>query len=341
MTRTRTLQRGQLLNTIGAMVRYMGETPDHEFKSDLFPLDVAKATNETERGFGSEYVRAACVPLGYFTRDLTLASSTAGGALANDQRVMHTPFPRGFSVMGDAGVRMLTPAIGEGWPGIPFVQAPAAASWIANEGDPVPESEMTFGLRDVTGKTLGFNFRMTRRLKLNMGQAGDALIAEQALRTIATGLDAAILAGTGGSGQPLGLLFTPGLFEQAGASLGWSGIQAMQKAVLDAGSAESAIRWVGATNVRQLLAARERAAGSGFIWADRQIDGGPAAAAREAPGGTLFCGDFSSVVVTMSAVTVLVDNRRVTNGSSLVVLLVDADVSVLYPAQLARATSVT
>jgi hypothetical protein len=341
MTRTRNLQRGQLLNTIGAMVRYMAETPDHEFTSEAFPLDVSRATNETERGFGNHYVRSVVVPLGYFARDLTLASPTSGGALTGDPRLMHTPFPRGFSVMADAGVRIMTPAVGESWPGIPFVQNPAVPSWIANEGDPVPESEMTFGLRDVTGKTMGFNFRLSRRLQRNVGQAGNGLIAEDSMRRMGVGIDAAILGGTGGSGQPLGLLFTPGLFEQAGASLGWSGIQAMQKAVLDAGSAESAIRWVGATNVRQLLAARERAAGSGFIWADRQIDGGPAAAAREAPAGTLFCGDFSSVVVTMSAVTVLVDNRRVTNGSSLVVLLVDADVSVLYPAMLARATSVT
>lgn len=341
MTRNRTPHRGQLLSTFGSMLRYCAETADHEFESGLFPSDVVRATNDSERGFGSAYVRALKLPLGYVVRDLTLASGTAGGALANDPRMVHTPFPTGFSVMADAGVRMLTPAVGEGWPAIPFVSAPATASWIANEGDPVPESEMTFGARDVVGKTMGFNFRMTRRLRLNMGQAGDALIAFQAMRTITAGVDAAILAGSGSSGQPLGLLGTSGLHEQAGTSLAWSGIQAMQKAVLDAGAAESAIRWVGATNVRQLLANRERAAGSGFIWADRRIDGGPAYASREAPASALFCGDFSSVVVTMSAVTVLVDNRRVTNGSTLVVLLVDADVSVLYPAMLARATSIT
>jgi hypothetical protein len=340
MTRTRTPQRRQLLNTFGGMLRYLADTPEHEFEGGLFPADVVRATNESERGFGTSNMRALKVPVGYITRDLTLDSGTAGGALASDPRVMHAPFPRGFSVLADAGVRIMTPPVGEGWPGIPFVQNPATASWISAESGDVPESEMSFGLRDVTAKTLGFNFRMSRRIKLMTGTAGEALISEQALRAIAAGLDGATLAGTGG-GQPLGLLFQSGLFEQPGASLGWNGIQAMTKAVLDAGAAESSVGWIGATNVRQLLATREKAAGNGYIWSERRIDGGPAWACKEAPPGMLFCGDFSTVVVTVSAVDVLVDNRRVVNGSSLVVLMVDADVSVLYPGMLARATSVT
>ena len=134
------------------------------------------------------------------------------------------------------------------------------------------------------------------------------------------------------------------MYAQAGASLGWAGIQNMLQQVADAGADDdAAIGFIGTPSVRELLSQRERAAGSGVVWADGAIDGHRATARRACPAATLIAGDFRYLrLVLHGAVTLIVDRYTfATTGAVRLVALADVAVVVEQPAAFPVASSIT
>ena len=163
------------------------------------------------------------------------------------------------------------------------------------------------------------------------------------LKAIARALDAAALAGTGTAGQPTGLVNVAGTHAQSGASLAWAGIQAQLQALTTAGCQDSSLAFVGAAGVRQMLAQRERAPGSGLLWDGRSIAGMPAVADVACPSATLLVGDWSQLqIVLQPGIQIFVDPITfATTGAVRLVALIDCAVQILQPSAFSKATAVT
>jgi HK97 family phage major capsid protein len=126
------------------------------------------------------------------------------------------------------------------------------------------------------------------RQVLVQGEA-DEVIHEAAADAAAAALDAAIIAGSGSSGQPTGIVNTTGKTTQSGTSLAKSGLESMVKACIDSGARERDLMFIGATDVRQTLSGRDWGTDTGrSLWMNSRVVGIPAIAVHPCSG--LRCG---------------------------------------------------
>jgi hypothetical protein len=178
---------------------------------------------------------------------------------------------------------------------VPVTDAASTISWAANEAAAATPSNPT--LRQVLLKpkiAIGV-VQFSRQLMLQAN--AEAFVRAELLAAAGSVVDAAVLAGTGASGQPTGLLSASGLSTQSGTSLSWAGLLAMKATSAARGARDDALGVIATPAVRQLLEGRERAAGSGFIWGDGRCAGMPAFAATQMSAGTLLVGPWPRVVL--------------------------------------------
>ncbi len=149
----------------------------------------------------------------------------------------------------------------------------------------------------MTPKTCAVTLNFSRQWSLQ-ATGGEVLLRQQLLGAVGKLLDESILAGSGASGQPTGIVNAANIGTQAGASFDHADAIAMRQTALTAGAREAAMQWIAAPAVQGLLAARERATGGGrFIWDGRSILDMPANATPTAPASTLILGDFSKLLL--------------------------------------------
>ncbi|MFZ5539294.1 MAG: phage major capsid protein [Pseudomonadota bacterium] len=242
------------------------------------------------------------MPADIARRDLTAGVAGAGGYLVAGTATQ-TPGAsfatalRGASVGAALGVEFVGPMVGN--VSAPAVATPPAASWIPTEGTPATEAQPAFGAAALTPKTAASFFKFSRTLLLAAPPAVfEALVLGELSRGLAAGIDAALIAGSGAAGQPTGIVNTVGVGSVAGAALAFLGVASMIEAVESAGLVDpSRAGFVLGTGVAKLLRQRERAPGSGAIFADGRIDGFRAIATRNAPPATIVFGDWSRCAV--------------------------------------------
>ena len=230
-------------------------------------------------------------------RDLTVASSTQGGKLVNVNEV-HPAVQalRGFSVMTQAGITVLPGQQGDTV--FPKVLDTPSGAWLTTESSFPSEANPTIGSNPTAPHTYCAYVDVSGKL-LKTSQA-DAVIRRMLLQAVGRAIDAAIIDGSGLTGEPTGLLNTSGVGTVSGTSLAWAGILEAMKATTDAGASE-ATAWVGASDVRELLQARERIAStdSRTLWDEDRINNRPAHVSQDAPAGSLMYGDWSELVVAL------------------------------------------
>lgn len=332
----------RLVDIIGAYAE-----ADHEgVPLDRLPRAVHLATKaadpeERQRQLGIPG-QSLVIPLDLLTRDLNLGTATAGGNLVGSPRATAAPTLGGASLVEALGASIMVLPQGN-VPSIPAVSGAVTAGWVSGEGQPVGQSEPTFGLRSVSMKTVGAHAVFTRKLLKAAGPGADRIVTEEMVKAISRALDAAALGGSGSGGQPTGLASVAGTHAQAGTALAWAGIQNQIEAIGNAGVRDDAIAFVGTSAVRKLLSQRERAAGSGLVWDGRSIAGFPAVADVGCPAATLLVGDWSQLqIVIQPGVQFIVDCYTFsTTGAVRVVALLDVEVQVLQPAAFSKATSIT
>jgi HK97 family phage major capsid protein len=285
----------------------------------------------------------ACFVPRSWTRDQTVASSSGGGFLV-DQRVGDTsPFARAFRLarLGAqviVGLRSNTT--------FPRVSTSSAFGWLTNEASTVTESDQVFGALAAAPKQGGVVTTYSRQLDLQSTAVEDVLRADL-MGEVGRGVDTAAVAGDGTAGAPTGLLTLSGVGSESGTSLAWSGVLDMQKKAADANVDETADAWLGATDVRKLLAAREKVAGNGgFIWSDNRMAGSPALASSIMPAGSLIVGDWSRVVLLFwgPGPTIEINPFDPTGfkvGKISMRVLVSCDVLVRQPSCFVKSTSIT
>ncbi len=275
------------------------------------------------------------------TRDLSAGTAGAGGFLVSTA----TPSPEMPLVAGSAvfsaGARAVTGLSAAQL--IPAVSAMPNFTWQPAETTQIPaDSSITFNARAGTLKTGGIYGRVSHQL----ARQSNVDVDLRRILSLAAGLaiDRAALQGSGASGEPLGLLGTPGIGSVSGTSLAWAGVVSMEETVANADANDAQISFIAHPGTRKLLRQREKATGSGVIWPESQIAGHAAYATTSAPSATLFCGDFSNIVLLFwgEGPEILVDpssgfrEGRVDFG-----LFLSMDVVVVYPAAFSLATSIS
>lgn len=226
---------------------------------------------------------------------------------------------------------------------IPKVTGTSTAQWLQGDGSgQIPESQITVGEVGVTPKNCSILTEVSQQLTRQTNI--DALLQRELLRSMGSALDAAILAGTGIAGQPLGIHNTAGIYtHDAVADTTWDDVLGMLEAVADANADN--VTWIGAPDARTTLSARPRGyAGNREVWLDGTIAGFPAVVSTLAPAATLTCGDFSQLIIAMFGDGLEITINPYSNfatGKISYRAWMTADVSVTTPAAFAVATSIT
>ena len=235
------------------------------------------------------------VPLHALTRDLTVATASAGGHLVGTENGDPVDVLRPWSVVAQAGITVMPNLIGNLT--LPRASSASTAGWVAGEGGTFTESQPTIGQAALTPKTAAVTVDFTRQWQMQ-AEAAEPLLRTQLMSAIGELIDVAFFAGSGASGEPSGLLNASGINTATGTSLALAGLLEMRDEIIAAGGQEDRLRWVGNSAVQKLLAARERvAAGGRHLWDDNGILGRPAHATKNAPTATLVAGDFSQAIM--------------------------------------------
>jgi HK97 family phage major capsid protein len=229
-------------------------------------------------------------------RDLTAGTAAAGGFLKGTGTSSPIDVLRPWSVAIDGGITVLPDLTGDMV--VPRTTTNTVAGAVANESTGFVAATPVVGQATLQPKTLGTWVKFSRLWRLQSGAAGELYLRQQLLGAVGALVDLLFFSGSGASGQPLGLVSTPGIGTQSGTSLAHAGLLAMRRQVLTAGGREAQLSWVGTPVVQETLASRERSTGGGrFLWDDGLIMGRPAAATINTATGSLVCGDFSQAVM--------------------------------------------
>jgi HK97 family phage major capsid protein len=180
---------------------------------------------------------------------------------------------------------------------IPVATSAVAGEWLSDELDPMTAAQPAVGQISLSPKRAGALVKFSHQL-LQQAPSTDTLLAQHVTRSVGRLLDVAVLAGTGNSGQPLGLLNTPSIGSltiDATDAIG-DALSAVQL-VREAGTEPTA--WVTTPAVVTLLSKRERAAGNGMVIEDGKLCGIPVIATTACPTGKAFVGDWTKLLIAV------------------------------------------
>ena len=281
------------------------------------------------------------IPFGEF-RDLSKGAAAAGGYLVGVETRDPTDILRPWSVTARAGIEVESGLVGD--QAIPKITVKSAPAWLSAENSTVTPSQPTLGQIAAQPKTIGCVINFSRQLAKQAN--AETFVRRELIRTVATALDQAVMSGTGASGQPLGLLNTTGINSVSGTSLAHSGVANMKRLVADANAPAETNAFLGTPAVRELLEARERATGNGFVWDSDRVAGRPAFASTDVPATTLICGAWPTVFLGIwgAGFTVEVNPFDVTGFKTGVIqarILLSCDVVIRHPAAFCKAGTIT
>ena len=231
-------------------------------------------------------------------RDLTAASPPAGGYLVstvNPGDGIFIDWLRAASVTMSLGVQ--EPPLTSNAT-LPSIAADSTSYWLSSETAAISESNQTFGQVSMSPKTAGSYFELSNKFLKQISPAAEAFVLRGIAGSVAAKVDAGAIAGSGSSGEPLGVI-NSGIGTQSGASLTWAATCAAIAYVEDNNGMvnPSSTGWAIASDAAEIMRARAKATRLGFILADGLIDGRPALVSNAVPAGCAIFGDWSQLVL--------------------------------------------
>lgn len=241
-----------------------------------------------------------CIPYSMLAteRDMTAASGPGGGHLVGEEQGRVVDLLRGWSIAIDGGAQVLP--LERGNLAVPRDNGGVTTAWLSGENVSAPEVGPILGEVQLTPKTVATYVEVSHLLN-RMAPQLELFLRQSLVGAVGQAIDIAAFGGTGIGGQPLGIMNTAGVGIVAGASLGWAGVRTIRKSAVAAGARESHLMFVGGSTTQDVLAGRERLAGSGkAIWDDSgNVAGLRAVATNRIPLDALVCGDFSKLAIAI------------------------------------------
>lgn len=259
-------------------------------------------------------------------RDLTGASA---GDLVNAQVGPVEAALRPYSAIIQAGARALG---GLREPlSIPRESTAPTAHWLTDEGDQITASTPGLGLVNLVPRHVGAFVQFSRLLRV-AAPAVESYLQRSLVGAVAEAIDAAALGGSGTSGEPLGVVSTPGVNTLPGADFAWSTAQAAVELARDAGGRD--LTWILGPDVAELLSLRPRVTDTAQPVLDGADLGAPAIVSRTCPDGTAILADWGSAVALASFDGLRIELDPFSRFQSGLVgarVLTSADVGVVQP----------
>jgi len=274
-------------------------------------------------------------------RDLSKGIASAGGYLASAETQAAIDILRPFSVTARAGVSIETGLQGD--VAIPRTTVKSTPQWLSTETSQVTPSSPTLAQIASTPKTVGTLINFSRQLSKQSN--AENFVRRELMNTIGNAIDLAVINGSG-TEQPTGILNTSGINTETGTSLAQAGVVSMKRKVSDSNAPDESISFIGTPSVRELLEARERSTGSGFIWDDDKVAGRPGYVTTDMPASTMICGAWPLVWLGIwgSGFVIEVnpyDTTGFKSGQISARILVSLDIAVLHPSAFCKAESIT
>lgn len=217
-------------------------------------------------------------------------------------------------------------------------------TWQAGDGTSVSSSDPALGQGSLMPRTVTVVVETSLQLLASLGAARNGYLLDELDKAEVEDIDKKFVGGSGASGEPLGILNTPGINSQAGSALAWSGVADMLRQAELYTDDESLI-WLVAPDVAKLLRTRERASGSGFIMEGSVMAGVPAIVSNGMPAGSLLIVPWSKVrVATWTAAQLDIapgSSGNFNAGKLAFRLLYEMDWLLEQPAAGVKATSIT
>lgn len=282
------------------------------------------------------------VPFELLARDLTAAAASAGGYLIDTSTMAAQDILRAYSVTGGLGVTVTSGLTGNAE--MPRTTTKATPYWLTDEGSTTTESTPALSMVANTPKTAGAFLEFSRNFAQQPQSEG--FVRRELLGTVGEAVDIAVLAGSGVSGQPLGIVNVPGINTTTGTSLAQAGVVEMKRKVAAANAPNAGTAFIGTPAVRELLEKRERATGLGFIWDNDRVASRPAEVSTNVPTATLICAHWPSIHVLLWGPGFQFevnpyDSTGFKTGKIQARVLVSCDVAATYPAAICVASSIT
>jgi len=279
-------------------------------------------------------------------RDVSVAMS-GGAYLVGTENIGFIEMLRNRSVAFKMGVRRLTGLVGNVT--IPKQTGAATAYWLASETTSITESQQTFVQVGLSPHTAGAYTEISRQLLLQSSPGVEGIVSDDLAKVVAIAVDLSVLNGSGGEGQPKGIIQTTGIGSVTGTSLAAAGIVEFQTDV--AGSNITPVRpgYVTTAAVAGLLMVRPELPTSGTtrlwlgnIW-DGSMFGIPAMSSMQIPTADMLFGDWQEVVVGEWGVLEIEVNPYASFAAGIIGIraFYTMDVAMRLPAAFSLATSVT
>lgn len=320
---------------------------DKNWKGAEFELEchseILKRTGLSEAIHGGFYM-----PLDVQKRDLTVATSTAGGNLvATDlQASSFIDLLRAQSRVAQLGATMLPGLVGN--LAIPKLTGAATAYWLTNEATGITESQQTIGQLALAPKNLGAYTELSRQLMLQSTPAAEALVMNDLAKVLALAIDLAALEGSGSSGQPTGISGTAGIGSVTGTSLALAGMIEFQTDTGSANALAAGSAYLTTPAVAGLLMQRARFSNTDTpLWTGSVIEGQAcgyrASTTTQMTAASMIFGDFSQVVIGEWGMLEIALNpyANFTAAITGIRAIQSVDVGVRQAAAFSRATSIT
>lgn len=232
-------------------------------------------------------------------RDLTVAG--AAGLVASATNVgaggVFVEAQLAGSVRKALGVQEV-PCVGN--PAFPTIPTATSTYWLSTEGTAVTESQPAFGAVTGSPKTVGAYSQISEQFLRQLTPGAENYVLAYFGKQVGAAADAALVAGSGASGQPTGVVGTSGVFTQSGTSLTFAGALNCVEQVETANALFSPANagWIISPASAEILRGREKATGNQHIMTDENtICGYRAFVSNSVPTGRAIFGDFSSVVI--------------------------------------------
>lgn len=286
------------------------------------------------------------VPAEIQKRDLTVGTSNAGGYLVETANQSFIEILRNSAIAYRAGVTNLSGLVGNVT--VPKQTAAATNYWLSTEATSITESQQTFGQMSLSPKTAGAYTEISRQLLLQSSPSVESLVMTDLGQVVGLAVDAAVLHGSGASGQPTGIINTAGIGSVTGTSIAYAGIVEFQTDTAAGNALFGSSAYVTTPAVAGLLKQRVKFTSTASpIWEgallEGRVDGYNAFASNQVPSANILFGDFSKVVLAEWGVLQVEVNPYANFQAGIIGVraMYSIDVGVRYAAAFSLATSVT
>lgn len=279
-------------------------------------------------------------------RDMTVGASGQGGYLVQTSNVGFIELLRNKSVIFNMGATRLS-GLRDSIT-IPKQTVAATSTWLANEASQISEVNQTFVQIAMSPKTVGGYTEISRQLLMQSNPSIEGIVSADLAQVVALDIDLKALNGSGGSGQPTGIINTSGIGSVTGTSLAYAGIVEFQTDVFGGNTLTGRCGYVTTGVVAGLMKGRVKFTSTASpVWEGRLeegvIDGYRAMASNQVPAGNMLFGDFGQVIIGEWGVLEVETNPFADFKAGIIGVraIASIDVAVRYPAAFSLATSIT